>query len=172
MMRTLVLNAAYEPIHLVSWQKAMCLVFTAKAEIVAEYDHRVRSVSQIFKLPSVVRLKRYVRTFKRTMNARCTRRNVLMRDRYKCQYCGVGCSVSTITIDHVMPRSRGGKTVWDNVVAACHPCNRRKADRTPDEAGILLLKVPKRPTWVDLLEESHRDLLDSWMPFLVTKATG
>ena len=171
-MRTLVLNAAYEPIHLVSWQKAMCLVFTAKAEIVAEYDHMVRSVTHLFKLPSVVRLKRYVRTFKRTMNARCTRRNVLMRDRYKCQYCGISCSISTITIDHVMPRSRGGKTVWDNVVAACHPCNRRKADRTPMEAGLPLLKIPKRPTWVDLLEESHRDLLDSWMPFLLSKATG
>lgn len=171
-MRTLVLNAAYEPIHLVSWQKAMCLVFTAKAEIVAEYDHMVRSVSQLFRLPSVVRLKRYVRTFKRTMNARCTRRNVLMRDRYKCQYCGIGCNMGTITIDHVMPRSRGGKTVWDNVVAACHPCNRRKADRTPLEANLPLLKVPKRPTWVDLLEESHRDLLDSWMPFLLSKATG
>ncbi len=172
MVRTLVLNAAYEPIHLVSWEKAMCLVFTAKAEIVAEYDHMVRSVSQIFKMPSVVRLKRYVRTFKRTMNARCTRRNVLMRDRFTCQYCAVVCTMNTITIDHVLPRSRGGKTVWDNVVAACHPCNRRKADRTPAEVGLKLMRLPKRPTWVDLLEESHRHLLDSWMPFLLSKATG
>ena len=73
-MRTLVLNAAYEPIHLVTWEKAMCLVVTMKAEIVAEYDEVVRSVSQIYRLPSVVRLKRYVRTFRRTMNSRCTRR--------------------------------------------------------------------------------------------------
>lgn len=172
MARTLVLNAAYEPIHLISWEKAMCLVFTSKAEIVAEYDHMIRSVSQIFKMPSVVRLKKYVRTFKRTMNARCTRRNVLMRDRYTCQYCFHGCNTSTITIDHVMPRSRGGKTTWDNVVAACHPCNRKKADRTPEESGMLLAKKPRRPTWVDLLEESHRDLLESWMPFLLSKAAG
>lgn len=172
MARTLVLNAAYEPIHLVSWEKAMCLVFTAKAEIVAEYDHMIRSVSQIFRMPSVVRLKKYVRTFKRTMNARCTRRNILMRDRYSCQYCGLRCSPTTITIDHVMPRSRGGRTTWENVVAACHPCNRRKADHTPEEANMHLAKKPRRPTWVDLLEESHRSLLEAWIPFLLTKETG
>ena len=170
MHRTLVLNAAYEPIHLVSWQKAMCLVITSKAEIVAEYDHMIRSVSHIFKLPSVVRLKRYVRAFKRTMNARCTRRNVLMRDRYTCQYCGVYCGVGHITIDHVLPRCRGGKTTWDNVAAACHQCNRRKADRTPSEAGMILSKQPRRPSWVDLLEETHRGLIEAWAPFLIPKA--
>ncbi|MCX6118282.1 MAG: HNH endonuclease [Proteobacteria bacterium] len=172
MARTLVLNAAYEPIHLVSWEKAMCLVFTSKAEIVAEYDSLIRSVSQIFKMPSVVRLKKYVKTFRKTMNARCTRKNILMRDRFNCQYCGQNCSVATVTIDHVFPRSRGGKTTWDNVVAACHPCNRKKADRTPSEASMPLLRVPRRPSWVDLLEESHRTLLESWMPFLMGKATG
>jgi 5-methylcytosine-specific restriction endonuclease McrA len=172
MARTLVLNAAYEPIHLVSWEKAMCLVFTAKAEVVAEYEHAIRSVSHIFKMPSVVRLKKYVRTFRRTMNARCTRKNVLMRDRYACQYCGISCSAATITIDHVFPRSRGGKTNWDNVAAACHPCNRRKANRTPEEAGMRLAKKPRRPTWVDLLDGSHKDLLENWMPFLLSKATG
>ncbi len=172
MGRTLVLNAAYEPIHLVSWEKAMCLVFTSKAEVVAEYDSMIRSVSQIFKMPSVVRLKKYVRMFRKTMNARCTRRNILMRDRHTCQYCGVICSTANVTIDHVFPRSRGGRTTWDNVVAACHPCNRRKADLTPIEANMPLAKVPKRPSWVDLLEESHKELLQSWMPFLLTKATG
>jgi 5-methylcytosine-specific restriction endonuclease McrA len=169
MARTLVLNAAYEPIHLVSWEKAMCLVLTSKAEIVAEYDSMIRSVSQIFKMPSVVRLKKYVRTFRRTMNARCTRRNILMRDRHTCQYCAQLLTTQNITIDHVMPRSRGGKTIWENVVAACHPCNRRKADRTPSEAGMPLLKQPRRPSWVDLLEETHKDLLNSWLPFLANR---
>jgi 5-methylcytosine-specific restriction endonuclease McrA len=172
MARTLVLNAAYEPIHLISWEKAMCLVFTAKAEVVAEYNHMVRSVSQIYRMPSVVRLRKYVRSFRRTMNARCTRRNVLMRDSYSCQYCAVRCSPSNITIDHVVPRSRGGRTTWDNVVAACHPCNRRKADRTPQESGMELARLPRRPSWIDLLEESHRELIESWMPFLVSKVAG
>ncbi|MCX6124298.1 MAG: HNH endonuclease [Proteobacteria bacterium] len=172
MAQTLVLNAAYEPIHLVSWEKAMCLVFTAKAEVVAEYDQLIRSVSQIFKMPSVVRLKKYVRTFKRTINARCTRRNVLMRDSNTCQYCGQLCSNSTVTIDHVIPRSRGGKTTWENVVAACHPCNRKKADRAPEESNLILARKPRRPSWVDLLDRSHRELLESWMPFLLSKAAG
>lgn len=172
MARTLVLNAAYEPIHLVSWEKAMCLVFTSKAEVLAEYNSMIRSVSQIFRMPSVVRLKKYVRTFKQTMNARCTRRNVLTRDRHSCQYCSIICNVANITIDHVLPRSRGGKTTWDNVVAACHPCNRKKADRTPQEAQMPLSRSPRKPTWVDLLEESHKEILESWMPFLLAKATG
>lgn len=169
-MRTLVLNAAYEPIHLVSWEKAMCLVVTAKAEVVAEYNEVVRSVSQIFKLPSVVRLKRYVRTFRRTMNSRCTRRNILLRDRYTCQYCSVRMPQHSITIDHIKPRCRGGTTTWENVVAACHPCNRRKADMLPDEAGMRLMKIPKRPSWIDLLEEAHRELINSWLPFILNKA--
>ncbi len=169
-MRTLVLNAAYEPIHLVTWEKAMCLVVTAKAEIVAEYDEVVRSVSQIFKLPSVVRLKRYVRTFRRTMNSRCTRRNILLRDRFTCQYCGSRMNHHNVTIDHVKPKCRGGATVWDNVVTACHHCNRKKADMTPEEAGLKLMKSPRRPTWIDLLEEAHRELINSWLPFLINKA--
>lgn len=169
-MRTLVLNAAYEPIHLITWQKAMCLVVTAKAEVVAEYDQVIRSVSEIFKLPSVVRLKRYVRSFRRTMNSRCTRRNILLRDRYSCQYCGHRMTHQSITIDHVKPRSRGGTTTWDNVVAACHPCNRKKADMLPEEAGMQLQKLPKRPSWIDLLEEAHRDLINEWLPFIINKA--
>lgn len=168
-MRTLVLNAAYEPIHLVTWEKAMCLVVTAKAEVLAEYDEVVRSVSRIFKLPSVVRLKRYVRTFRRTMNSRCTRRNILLRDQYTCQYCGNRMNHQSITIDHVKPRCRGGTTMWENVVAACHPCNRRKADMMPDEAGMRLLKSPRRPSWIDLLEEAHRELVNSWLPFILNK---
>jgi 5-methylcytosine-specific restriction endonuclease McrA len=170
-MRTLVLNAAYEPIHLVTWEKAMCLVVTMKAEIVAEYDEVVRSVSQIYRLPSVVRLKRYVRTFRRTMNSRCTRRNILLRDRMTCQYCGVKMNHSNVTIDHVKPRCHGGTTVWDNVVTACHPCNRQKADLTPEQAGLKLMRPPKRPTWIDLLEEAHRELIASWLPFIISKAS-
>jgi 5-methylcytosine-specific restriction endonuclease McrA len=168
-MRTLVLNAAYEPIHLVTWEKAMCLVVTSKAEIVAEYDEVVRSVSRIYKLPSVVRLKSYVRTFRRTMNSRCTRRNILLRDQLTCQYCSQRMNQNNITIDHVKPRCHGGGTEWNNVVAACHPCNRKKADLTPEQAGLRLIRTPKSPTWIDLLEESHRELINSWLPFITNK---
>jgi 5-methylcytosine-specific restriction endonuclease McrA len=75
-----------------------------------------------------------------------------------------------VTIDHVKPKCRGGGTVWDNVVTACHHCNRKKADKTPEEAGLKLMKSPRRPTWIDLLEEAHRELISSWLPFLINKA--
>lgn len=166
MMRTLVLNAGYEPVQLVSWQKALCLVISSKAEIVAAYDHCVRTVSSAFPLPSVVRLTRYVRIVKRISWARCTRRNVLLRDQYQCQYCGVECRPGTITIDHVVPRARGGRTVWDNVVAACHTCNRRKGDRSLEHSGFKLRRNPRRPAWRELIEEGQKDAVTDWMPFL------
>jgi 5-methylcytosine-specific restriction endonuclease McrA len=150
----------------------MCLVLTAKAEVVAEYNQSVRSVSRTFQMPSVVRLKKYVRAFKRSMSARCTRRNILVRDRFTCQYCGEKCSMNSITVDHVIPKSRGGATVWNNVVAACHPCNRRKADKTLHEANLILATVPRKPSWADLVEESNRELIDSWRPFLLTMVAG
>jgi len=165
-MRTLVLNSGYEPVQLISWQKALCLVLTAKAEVVAEYNQVVRTVSQMFPLPSVVRLKRYVRVVQRITFARCTRKNVLLRDRHQCQYCGVQCRPGTITIDHVVPRSRGGRTVWENVVAACHTCNRRKGDLNVERSGLKLMRAPRRPAWRELLEETHRDVVSDWLPYL------
>jgi len=169
-MRTLVLNAGFEPIHLVSWQKALCLVISSKAEIVAEYDEVVRSVSHMFKLPSVVRLKRYVRSFQRVMSVRCTRKNILLRDRGQCQYCGVFCSSNSITIDHINPKSKGGKTTWDNVVAACPTCNRKKGDKSIERCGMKLIKAPKRPTWLELFAEFHREEFDYWRGFLANSA--
>lgn len=165
-MRTLVLNAGFEPVQLISWQRAICLVFQAKAEIVSQYETVVRTVSQSFQMPSVVRLLRYVRVASKLGVVRCTRRNVLLRDRYQCQYCGVRCRVQAITIDHVLPRSKGGKTSWTNVVAACHTCNRRKANRTPERAGMKLMREPRRPGWRDLIEDPTSSLDRGWLPWL------
>ncbi len=166
-MRTLVLNAGYEPMQLISWQRALCLVLSQKAEVIAQYDAVVRSVSQAIQLPSVVRLVRYVQVVSRFGFVRCTRRNVLLRDRFQCQYCGVKCREGAISIDHVMPRSRGGKTSWTNVVAACHTCNRRKGSLTPEEAGMPLRKPPKRPTWRDLIDDLSRTGAGAdWLPYL------
>lgn len=165
-MRTLVLNSGYEPVQLISWQKAMCLVLSCKAEVVAEYGNLIRTVSSAFAMPSVVRLKRYVRTIRTFTMARCTRRNVLLRDRYQCQYCGVVCRPGAITIDHVLPRSRGGRTVWENVVAACHLCNRKKGDTLLPDCGMKLRKAPRRPHWRELLEETQADAVSDWLPFL------
>jgi 5-methylcytosine-specific restriction endonuclease McrA len=168
-MRTLVLNAGYEPMQLISWQRALCLVLSDKAEIVATYDAVVRSISKAVNLPSVVRLTRYVRVVSRFGFVRCTRKNVLLRDGYQCQYCGVKCRPGAITIDHVVPRSRGGKTTWTNVVAACHPCNRRKGSRPLEKCGLVLSRMPRRPLWKELIDDQNREASHDWLPYLDEK---
>jgi len=166
-MRTLILNSGYEPMQLVSWERALCLVFSEKAEIIATYsDRSIRTISTSFEMPSVVRLKRYVRVVRTFGVVKCTRKNILVRDRFECQYCGLRCSAAAATLDHVMPASRGGKTTWDNIVTSCADCNRKKGNRTPSEAGMLLRSRPRRPTWREWLERWQQDLDDSWMPYL------
>lgn len=172
MLRTLVLNAGFEPMQLISWQRALCLVLSQKAEVLARYDTVVRSVSKAVELPSVVRLVRYVQVVSRFGFVRCTRKNVLLRDRYQCQYCGVSCRPGAISIDHVVPRSRGGRTHWGNVVAACHACNRYKGSRTPDEAAMPLRRPPRRPSWRDLIDDMNRDAAPEWLPYLELEKTG
>lgn len=146
MERTLLLSQSYEPIATISWQRAICLLTLGKVEVVEEYDCSVRSVSVVFKMPAVVRLVRAFRRHKKRV--KFSKQNVFARDRWKCQYCGSKPSISELTYDHVLPRSRGGRTSWENIVTACRDCNARKADRTPEEAGMKPRKRPERPDWV------------------------
>ena len=134
----LVLNAdfrplSYFPLSLWSWQDALKAVFLDRVDVVAQYETKVRSPNFEMRLPSVVSLKTYV---SHTRTPAFTRFNVFLRDSFSCQYCGSG-ERDSLTFDHVVPRSRGGMTRWDNVVTACAPCNRRKGDRTPIEAEIV-----------------------------------
>lgn len=165
-MRTLVLNAGYEPILMVSWQRAICLVIADKAEIVANYEKAVRTVTSSWKLPSVVKLHRYVRSMRRFGLVPCSRKNVFLRDHYQCQYCGVQCNQKTATIDHIHPRSKGGKTTWDNVVCSCDKCNRKKGSKSLKEIGYQLRNKPRQPTWKELKETSGNKIDQSWLPFL------
>lgn len=165
-MRTLVLNAGFEPMQLISWQRALCLVLTQKAEVVAQYSAVARSVSQSMQLPSVVRLVRYVQVVSRFTFVRCTRKNILLRDHYQCQYCGIRCRPGAISVDHVVPRCRGGKTTWNNVVAACHACNRRKGAATPEAVGMALLRPPRRPAWRDMMDGLNDNEYADWLPYL------
>lgn len=165
----LVLNAdfrplSYYPLSLWSWQEAVKAVFLDRVNIVSEYEHAVRSPSFEMRLPSVVSLKTYV---KPALYPAFTRFNVFLRDRFTCQYCG---SKQDLTFDHVVPRSRGGQTRWDNVVAACSPCNLAKGSAMPDDAGYRPRQEPYRPTVFEL----HRNgrlfppnyLHESWMDYL------
>ncbi len=145
--RVLVLNASYEPMQLISLRRAVILVLQDKAELVEAAQQRLRASQVSFAVPLVIRLVRYIR-LPRRLKLPCSRRGVLMRDRETCQYCGEMPGRQTLTIDHIMPRSRGGATSWENVVTACRDCNHRKGGRTPEEANMLLLSVPRQPQYV------------------------
>ncbi len=143
------------------------MFFLGKVEVVEEYDHNIRSVSVIIKAPAVVRLLKFVRMGRRTPPL--SRANILARDGLQCQYCSVILSSKEATLDHVVPRSQGGKTTWENVVCSCGPCNRRKGGQTPAEARMLLLKKPARPEWLPILNVRLRgEFPQSWHNFLAS----
>jgi len=158
----LVLNQDYRALTVCSVQRATVLVLLQKAELVqAEPDRWLRSPSTQVPWPSIVRLRAYVALpFKRIT---LTRKNVMRRDRNRCQYCG---NRDALTIDHVLPRSRGGRDTWENLVTACVPCNNRKGSRTPDEAGLTLRRRPFRPSHVMFIRDYVGTLDDTWKPYL------
>lgn len=138
--RTLVLNAGYEPLAVVSFRRALALVMTDKAAVVRSHEEAVVSNRGSWTRPAVIVLSRYVRA-PYTRAIPVTRRGVLRRDEHRCAYCGQHAQ----TIDHVIPRSRGGKDTWENLVAACQRCNNLKSDRTPAEMGWRLRLTPRMP---------------------------
>lgn len=143
--KALLLDSSYYPVQIVDWKKAMVLFFTGRAEVVEHHDKvKIRSTNAHFKLPKVMRL---FGAFKRYTNVKFNRTNVFARDRHLCQYCGERFPRDELTLDHVLPKSRGGKTDWNNIVTSCHDCNNRKADRTPRECGFTLLRKPRQPRW-------------------------
>lgn len=142
--RTLLLNQGYMPVGACRWQKAICMIILGKAEIVEEYeDWEIHSVSDVFPAPAVLRLKHYDKLG--PSYVKFSRENVYLRDAHTCQYCRVSFSPRKLTLDHVVPRSRGGTTVWTNIVTSCWDCNYKKADRLPREAGMPLLTQPVMP---------------------------
>jgi len=145
MEQTLLLNASYEPLKVVHWQKAVTLWWQGKVEIISVYDREIRAVTFSFKLPSVIRLLRYVRVKRRFDYVPFSRVNIYARDDFTCQYCGEKQPTSDLTFDHVVPVAQGGRKDWENIVTCCISCNRKKGGRTPHEAGMRLVRVPKRP---------------------------
>jgi len=145
MEQTLVLNATYEPLRIVPWQKAITLLFQGKVEVIAVYDREIRGVTVRVKLPSVLRLLRHVRIKRPFADVPFSRGNVYARDDHRCQYCGHRFSPAQLTFDHVTPVARGGHKGWDNIVTCCIACNRKKGDLTPEEAGLVLIRKPRRP---------------------------
>jgi len=165
----LVLNAdfrplSYYPLSLWPWQEAIKAAILERVIIVAEYDQVVRSQRAAIRIPSVVVLKDYVKPQKRVA---FTRFNLFLRDEFCCQYCG---SKGDLTFDHVLPRSRGGITSWDNVVAACSPCNLRKANKSLKQSGLSLRRPPRPPSAEEMQRAGRRFppnyLHESWADYL------
>lgn len=178
----LVLNRSYYPVNVTSVKRAFCLLYQGLARAVdsnyqtfdfhswAElsagvHDETVGLVDRAIRVPRVILLVAYDRFPKREV--RFSRLNIYARDRQRCQYCGVKLPKNELNLDHVIPRSRGGKTTWDNVVCSCMACNRVKGGRTPTEANLRLRGMPKRPAWTPLFHASFREKgYKEWLPFL------
>lgn len=168
----LILNADYRPLSyfplsIWPWQEAVKAIFRDSVTVISEYDRIVRSPSWELRLPSVLALKEYIPMARRPA---FTRFNVFLRDRWLCQYCGQGFKTSELTFDHVVPRSRGGRTMWTNIVTACQSCNTRKGNRMPDEVGMYPITEPRQPTIYELQEHGRQFppnfLHESWGDFL------
>ena len=164
--RTLVLNQSFEPIKVVSWQRAITLLTLGKVEVLVEYDQNIRSPTLVIKMPAVVRLLRMFRRPKQPV--KFSRVNIYARDKYTCQYCHQVRPIGELTYDHVVPRRLGGRTEWGNIVTACQDCNIRKGARTPEQAGMRLAVRPVRPEWVPAVSitVSLRSVPDAWRDYL------
>lgn len=148
MSHALVLNASFEPLHIVSWQKALQLLFQGKVEVIEDSEHEVRTVRFTIKIPAVLRLLSYVPLSRKRNIVRFSRMNIFLRDQFHCQYCGERFAKIHLTLDHVVPIVQGGLKCWENIVTACKPCNQTKGGRTPSQAAMQLIRKPKQPLWL------------------------
>ena len=166
MEQVLLLNITYEPLRVINWKKAITLLFLGKVEVVEEYSRNIHAVSFTLRLPAVVRLLKMVKQPKNPV--KFSRQNIYARDRYKCQYCGCQFPTEDLTYDHVVPRYRGGKTEWENIVTCCIACNRKKGGHTPREASMKLIRKPARPTWVPAIRITigTSEVPQSWRDYI------
>lgn len=160
--RVLVLNADYSALTICSIYKAFLLVFTHKAELVSASDVKLHSVSKSYPMPSIIRLHRYI-NLPYKGGVILNRQNIFRRDGNSCLYCG---STRDLTLDHVMPRSRGGNSSWENLATACKSCNNKKGQLTPEEAGMFLRQRPFRPSFIMFLRELSGRVSDDWLDYL------
>jgi len=160
--RVLVLNKDYQPLSVCSANRSIKLLFLDKAEMLHDYsDRKIRTVSKEYSYPSVIRLRRFINLpYKKIV---LSRHNLMKRDGNHCLYCG---STNNLTIDHVLPSSRGGQDTWENLVTACNECNVYKGDRTPDEAGMELSQEPFRPVHITFFQSLLGVIQDDWKPYL------
>src|SRR6202167_6072008 len=161
--RVLVLNATYEPVNVCTVRRAVVLLLKDKAELIEHSDWQLHSATTTMDRPVVIRLVSYVRIPRDTHRRKITRRAVFARDDWPCQYCG---SRQQLTVDHVVPRSKGGGSTWDNIVASCAPCNRRKGDALPRQAGMHLRTQPRTPSPHVFIAVASPTIPAAWRQYL------
>jgi len=166
-LRTLILNAWMSPHSIATWQQAICLLVTSKIDVLEEYEAEVSSPSVTIRVPAVARLRKPMGLHKK--GVKFSRLNVLTRDSFRCCYCGKRKGPRELNYDHVVPRCKGGKTVWENIVTSCYPCNTRKGQRAPKEAGMRMHFQPHRPRVLPMTQPmlvSMDAIPDAWKPYL------
>ena len=160
--RVLVLNLDYSPISICSVQRAFLLLYLEKAQMMNEVgDMFLHTVNKSFPLPAVIKLNRFVNIPYKSVEL--TRQNVFKRDGFECKYCGTD---NNLTLDHVIPRSKGGKSTWSNLITACKSCNAKKGDYTPHDAGLVLNSSPYKPSYVMFIRDFSGFVMNEWIPFL------
>lgn len=162
MRQTLILNQSYEPIAFTEVERAFSLMWVGKADLVEKWEAPLKSPNGEWDRPAVIRLRKGTR-FNRHRTVEMTRKNIFRRDGHRCAYCG---SHDNLTVDHIIPRSRGGLNRWENVITACHRCNNMKDNKTPEEMGWTLPHKPLRPHYVIFLGHGLRKIHDVWRPYL------
>jgi len=163
--KVLVLNQDYRAVTVCSVQRAFLLVFLEKADLISEVDgHKLRTVDDFYPMPSIIRLKKYINIPYRGVVL--TRTNIFKRDGSICQYCG---SPDNLTLDHVIPKSRGGSSNWDNLITACKTCNSKKGDYIPEEISMIPFRRPFKPSFLMFLRDFSGNIQHDWMPYLEMK---
>jgi len=171
-MDTLVLSSSYQPMHHVTWQEAISMWFAGRVEIVEVYKERViKTVDVVYNVPAVVRfIGNVVKRFKVNRKVKFSRDNIFCRDEGRCQYCSDKLKNKEFTLDHVVPSSQGGRRTWQNIVTCCTSCNQKKGNRTPEKAGMRLIKKPKMPEYISVVVDGEiaikKDIPDAWKNFL------
>jgi 5-methylcytosine-specific restriction endonuclease McrA len=169
MDRTLLLNTTFEPLGVLSWKKAVTLVFLGKVEVLKEYEKEIKGVSITVRQPAVIRLLRLVRHNRTAV--KFSRRNIFLRDDYTCQYCGEQFDPKGLTCDHIIPKSRGGVTEWTNIVTSCIRCNLKKGDKLLEDVNMHPRKRPSRPNgfYMIMLHVGVKMLPEYWKDYLFSR---
>lgn len=163
---TLLLDNSFQALGTISWQRAVTLLTLGKIEVIESYEDKIlRSRTWVIKMPAVVRLINSFRKGKKE-EVKFSRQNILTRDGWKCQYCGTDLDTKTVTYDHLVPKSKGGKTCWENIVSACDSCNRKKSNLMLSETNMTLKKKPKKPVWLPIVVQSVGSVPKEWKSYL------